>query len=54
VKLAPAAFLLCAFFALAAWYAPPASALTLMSYNLQNLFDDVRNGTEYREFDPGK
>lgn len=23
-----------------------------MSYNVENLFDDVRNGTEYREFDP--
>ncbi len=27
-------------------------ALTLMSYNVENLFDDVRNGTEYREFVP--
>jgi len=25
-----------------------------MSYNVQNLFDDVRDGTEYREFDPGR
>jgi len=25
-----------------------------MSYNVENLFDDVRNGTEYREFDPGR
>jgi endonuclease/exonuclease/phosphatase family metal-dependent hydrolase len=25
-----------------------------MSYNVENLFDDVRDGTEYREFDPGK
>jgi endonuclease/exonuclease/phosphatase family metal-dependent hydrolase len=23
-----------------------------MSYNVENLFDDVRNGSEYREFDP--
>jgi endonuclease/exonuclease/phosphatase family metal-dependent hydrolase len=25
-----------------------------MSYNVENLFDDVRDGTEYREFNPGK
>ena len=29
-------------------------ALTLMSYNVENLFDDVRDGSEYREFDPGR
>ena len=29
-----------------------APALTLMSYNVENLFDDVKNGTEYREFVP--
>ncbi len=29
-------------------------ALTLLSYNVENLFDDVRDGTEYREFDPGR
>ncbi len=28
--------------------------VTLMVYNVQNLFDDVRDGSEYREFDPGK
>jgi endonuclease/exonuclease/phosphatase family metal-dependent hydrolase len=28
--------------------------LTLMVYNVENLFDDVRDGTEYREFDPGR
>lgn len=28
--------------------------LTLMSYNVENLFDDVRNGTEYREFNPDR
>jgi len=27
-------------------------ALTLMSYNVENLFDDVKDGTEYREFVP--
>jgi endonuclease/exonuclease/phosphatase family metal-dependent hydrolase len=32
--------------------APAAFPLTLMSYNVENLFDDVRNGTEYREFNP--
>jgi len=30
----------------------PLPALTLMSYNVENLFDDVKNGTEYREFVP--
>lgn len=39
-------------FALAACLAASASGLTVMSYNVENLFDDVRNGTEYREFDP--
>ncbi len=29
-------------------------ALTVLSYNVENLFDDVRDGTEYREFDPGR
>jgi endonuclease/exonuclease/phosphatase family metal-dependent hydrolase len=29
-------------------------ALTIMSYNVENLFDDVHDGTEYREFDPGR
>jgi endonuclease/exonuclease/phosphatase family metal-dependent hydrolase len=28
--------------------------VTIMSYNVQNLFDAVDNGTEYREFDPGE
>ncbi|MDC7226551.1 MAG: endonuclease/exonuclease/phosphatase family protein [Spirochaetales bacterium] len=28
--------------------------LIIMSWNVQNLFDDVDNGTEYREFDPGQ
>jgi len=32
--------------------AASASGLTLMSYNVENLFDDVHNGSEYREFDP--
>jgi endonuclease/exonuclease/phosphatase family metal-dependent hydrolase len=27
--------------------------LTLLSYNVQNLFDDVDNGGEYPEYDPG-
>jgi endonuclease/exonuclease/phosphatase family metal-dependent hydrolase len=39
-------------FALALLCAGPASPLTVMSWNVQNLFDDVRDGTEYREFDP--
>ncbi len=40
--------------ALAVCLGASCSALTLMSYNVQNLFDDVRDGTEYREFDPGR
>lgn len=28
--------------------------ITLLSYNVQNLFDDVRDGTEYEEFIPGE
>jgi len=39
---------------LALWCAASGPALTLMSYNVENLFDDVRNGTEYREFDPAR
>jgi endonuclease/exonuclease/phosphatase family metal-dependent hydrolase len=34
--------------------AASAAALSLMSWNVENLFDDVHNGTEYREFDPGR
>ncbi len=30
------------------------SGITLMSYNVENLFDDVDNGTEFRDYDPGK
>ena len=41
-------------FALILWCAASASGLTIMSYNVENLFDDVRDGTEYREFDPGR
>jgi endonuclease/exonuclease/phosphatase family metal-dependent hydrolase len=41
-------------FALGLWCAGAASALTIMSYNVENLFDDVHDGTEYREFDPGR
>ncbi len=26
--------------------------VTLLAYNVENLFDDVHNGTEYREYDP--
>lgn len=28
--------------------------ITILSYNVQNLFDDVSNGTEYYEFDPSR
>jgi endonuclease/exonuclease/phosphatase family metal-dependent hydrolase len=31
-----------------------ASGLTIMSYNVENLFDDVSNGTEFTEFDPAR
>jgi endonuclease/exonuclease/phosphatase family metal-dependent hydrolase len=34
--------------------AASAGALSLMSWNVENLFDDVRNGTEYREFNPAR
>jgi endonuclease/exonuclease/phosphatase family metal-dependent hydrolase len=32
----------------------PGRALTLLSYNVDNLFDGVDDGREYREFDPGR
>ena len=28
--------------------------IAIMSYNVQNLFDNVDNGTEYKEYDPGR
>ncbi len=28
------------------------SSVTILTYNVENLFDDVDNGTEYREYDP--
>jgi endonuclease/exonuclease/phosphatase family metal-dependent hydrolase len=31
---------------------PCAFGLTIMSYNVENFFDDVHNGTEFKEFDP--
>jgi endonuclease/exonuclease/phosphatase family metal-dependent hydrolase len=34
------------------WSCGNGSSLTLLSYNVENLFDDVDNGTEYREYDP--
>jgi endonuclease/exonuclease/phosphatase family metal-dependent hydrolase len=34
--------------------AASAAGLSLMSYNVQNLFDDVKNGSEFREFDPAR
>ncbi len=30
----------------------PPDTLSILSYNVENLFDDVGNGSEYREFDP--
>jgi hypothetical protein len=32
--------------------ARPPETLSILSYNVENLFDDVGNGSEYREFDP--
>jgi endonuclease/exonuclease/phosphatase family metal-dependent hydrolase len=29
------------------------NAITILTYNVENLFDDVDNGSEYREYDPG-
>lgn len=31
-----------------------ANPLSLMSWNVENFFDDVHNGSEYREFDPAR
>ena len=44
----------CIVLILALFGAGTAAALTIMSYNVENLFDAVRDGTEYREFDPGR
>ena len=30
------------------------SSLTVMTYNVENLFDDIDNGTEYSDYDPGE
>ena len=46
--------LLLGILALFTWLGASASGLTLMSYNVQNLFDDVDNGSEFREFDPAR
>ena len=32
----------------------PLGALSILTYNVENLFDAVDDGTEYREFDPGR
>ena len=32
---------------------PKDGKVTVLSYNVENLFDDVDNGTEYPENDPG-
>ncbi len=34
------------------WSCGSSGEITLLSYNVENLFDDVDNGTEYREYDP--
>jgi endonuclease/exonuclease/phosphatase family metal-dependent hydrolase len=34
------------------WSCGNSSDITLLSYNVENLFDDVDNGTEYKEYDP--
>jgi endonuclease/exonuclease/phosphatase family metal-dependent hydrolase len=46
--------LLLCILALITWLSASAPGLTLMSYNVQNLFDDVDNGSEFREFDPAR
>ena len=43
----------CIVLILALFGAGTAAALTIMSYNVENLFDAVKDGTESREFDPG-
>lgn len=45
-----AIFIKCSFFP----EADPPKNLVIVSYNVFNLFDDVRNGTEYPEFDPSR
>ncbi len=37
---------------LLAFFSCRGNGVSLMVYNVENLFDDVRDGTEYREFDP--
>ena len=32
---------------------PDTADLTILTWNVENLFDDVDNGTEYREYEPG-
>ena len=32
----------------------PSKSITILSYNVQNLFDDRANGLEYEEFDPNR
>lgn len=53
---APLPLRLCLPFLILVCMALPGGArgLTLMVYNVENLFDDVSNGTEYREYDPAK
>jgi endonuclease/exonuclease/phosphatase family metal-dependent hydrolase len=45
---------LCIVAALALCGARASFALTVLSYNVENLFDDVRDGSEYHEFDPAR
>ena len=46
--------LVCLFFATVLVNGVHARPITLMVYNVENLFDDVRNGSEYPEFDPSR
>ena len=41
-------------FALAVCLCPALAAFSIMSYNVENLFDGVHDGTEFREFDPAR
>ena len=47
-------FILSFFLFLSPLLALPARNITLLSYNVENLFDDVHNGSEFPEFDPAR
>ncbi len=53
MKICPASLVLCLALLVPA-AASGAADLTIMSYNVENFFDDVHDGGEYPEFDPAK